>query len=229
MSLARRFVDLQLAREWLMLPGDIPDEMRDRSIPSHDDWEAWKPIPSTVTVESLAAFEKSMALLLPQPFREFLSHVHFLDLNAPNVRFLPHPPEWQRAKQTQQEMRLFDEDGRTLAHVRDLGLFVIGDDQNDGGPVCLELRRARADGDCPVVLVDHESGVRTTLFSSTDRMFACFSMAAETDVDFFRAGDDDEATLIQKRVFLKEFLSLDPEGAGGPGLSFWSPEWRGRD
>lgn len=52
-----------------------------------------------------------------------------------------------------------------------MGLFVIGDDPNDGGPICLDLRRRDDEGDCPVVFVDHESGVRNALFDATRAMF----------------------------------------------------------
>jgi len=116
-----------------MLPGEIPAAMRDGSVPSVDDWQAWKPIPSVVAEADLAAFESELGIQLPAHFRAFLRHVHFLELNTDSVRFCEHPPNWREAKMKQQLMDLFGEDGVTLRHPLAMGLFVIGDDPNDGG------------------------------------------------------------------------------------------------
>lgn len=49
-------------------------------------------------------------------------------------------------------------------------------------------------------------------------------MAAELGVDFFSARRDLEVSLERKRDFMLTFLAIDPDGAGGPGRSFWSGE-----
>jgi hypothetical protein len=222
MNVVTRFIDLQLAQERRRLPGSLPEQMLDLAVPSDGDWHAWKPIASTVTPSALAAFESELGIRLPAAYRALLTHVHFLELHPPKVRFESHPPRWQDAKRGQQAVELLDLDGETLVPVAALGLFVIGSDLNDGGPICLDLRAPRMDDDCPVVFVDHESGERVVLFSSTIAMFSCFAMAVETGVNFFDARRDTEVSLARKRDFMLAYLAIDPHGAGGPGRGFWS-------
>lgn len=160
-STAARFLDQQLAREHRLHWGDVPEPMRDPTTPPKDGWQGWTPLASTVTAESLAAFEPEIDVSLPGPFRELLARAHFLSLHAPKLAFCSHPPEWQAAKHRQQSIELLAEDGETLASPEALRLFVIGEHRDDGGPICLDLGSTAPDGDCRVVFVDHETGERT--------------------------------------------------------------------
>ena len=97
----------------------------------------------------------------------------------------------------------------------------------NAGPVCFDTRHRAADGDCPVVFWDHE-WVATDkevqpMFSSCRKMFECLSLVAATDFSFIYHFDDDDSSLLpQKRELLAQFLSLDPEGAGGPAREYWT-------
>ena len=105
--------------------------------------------------------------------------------------------------------------------LRPFRLFVIGEHRDDGGPICLNLASTAPDGDCPVVFVDHETGERTVVFSSTARMFDCLAMAAATATDIFSGRMAEGASLEERRELARSFLALDASGAGGPGRAFW--------
>lgn len=158
MSTVTRFVDVHLADGFWVTPGEVPDEMRDDVQSKDPDWQGWKPIPSTVTRDELLKLERELGVQLPEPTRAFFLYLHFLELNAPGIRFCAHPPRWREAIREHLDI--------------ESQLFVIGDDDNDGGPLCIDLSKRRSDGDCPVVFVDHETGERTLRFESTAQMFS---------------------------------------------------------
>jgi hypothetical protein len=85
-----RFVDSQLAvaaaKGRRKLPGELPEEMLDPTVPSNGDWRAWQPIPSTLTEDALLIFESEAGIHLPPTFRRLLLHVHFLELEGPRIR-----------------------------------------------------------------------------------------------------------------------------------------------
>ena len=61
------------------------------------------------------------------------------------------------------------------------------------------------------------------MFSSCRKMFECLSLVAATDFDFIYHDDDDDSLLLsKKRERLTEFLSLDPDGSGGPARQYWT-------
>ena len=57
----------------MMMPGDIPEEMLDRSIEPSDDWRGWKPVNSIVDDHDLDEIEGKIGHKLPLTYREFSS------------------------------------------------------------------------------------------------------------------------------------------------------------
>jgi len=55
-------------------------------------------------------------------------------------------------------------------------------------------------------------------------MFRAFTLCAENDVNFFYHDPEYDAPdeLPEKRRLLRDFLALDPEGAGGPARDYWT-------
>jgi hypothetical protein len=54
-------------------------------------------------------------------------------------------------------------------------------------------------------------------------MFECLAIVAGNDVNMvYHEESDDPALLAKKRELLGQFLSLDPEGAGGPAREYWT-------
>ena len=61
------------------------------------------------------------------------------------------------------------------------------------------------------------------MFSSSRKMFECLTFVAGTDLGFLhRHGADDQALLTLKQELLSQFLSIDPDGAGGPAREYWT-------
>lgn len=226
-TLVTNYVDAALAKlrrlDLMRLPGKLPEQMRDPSIRRSNDWVGWKPISSTVTDSDLDALEHETGLGFPPLYRDFLQYQHFVSLTEEGVRFERHLcDDWQET------LRKAYFRSWPRERILDVGLLPFGDEAlMDAGPVCFDTRRRTADRDCPVVFWDHEwvgtkKEVRQ-MFSSCRKMFECLSLVASTDFSFiYHNDDDDSAVLPQKLDLLERFLSLDPDGAGGPAREYWT-------
>jgi hypothetical protein len=221
------YVDAALAQlrgfDLMRWPGKLPDSMRDDSIPPLDDWVGWKAIPSTVTEADLDALERETGLPFTPLYRDFLRYRHFVDLTEVGLRFECHlSNDWSKVLRKQ----YFHSWPRE--RILDVGLLPFGSEaQMDAGPVCFDTKRRNAVGDCPVVFWDHEwVGTEKEvqpMFSSSARMFECLRVVATSDVNFVYHDDSDGPALLpKKRALLAEFLSIDPEGAGGPAREYWT-------
>ncbi len=211
----------QLRRLDLISSPVVPDAMRDDSVSPSQDWIRWTPIPSTVTDADLDALERDARLPFPPLYRDLLRYLHFVDLTETGVRFERHlPNEWdERLRNTYLHSR---------ERIMDAGLLPFGyESLMDAGPVCFDTNRRNDSGDCPVVFWDHEwvgtdKEIRP-MFSSAAKMFECLSVVATNDLGFVSHYDDDgPEQLPKKQSLLAEFLSLDPDGAGGPARGYWT-------
>jgi hypothetical protein len=221
------YVDAALAQlrrlDLMRCPGQLPDAMCDDSIAPSDDWVGWKAIPSTATDGNLNELERETGLPFPPLYRDFLKYRHFVDLTEAGVRFERHlPNDWVKI------LRGAYFHSWPRERILDVGLLPFGSEsQMDAGPVCFDTRHRNEDGDCPVVFWDHEwvgdeKEVRP-LFSSSAKMFGCLSIVASHDFNIvYHDESDDPALLSKKGAALAKFLSLDPEGAGGPARDYWT-------
>jgi hypothetical protein len=200
----------------------MPTAMRDDSTPPEDDWIGWKAIPSTVTDEALDRLKGVLGTPYPPIYRDFLKYKHFYDLAGP-LRFIEHPVDAWEVKLRKAYNSWAPE------RIVKVGLIPFGDEAKmDAGPACFDTRRRDAAGDCPIVFWDHEwvgtdKEIRP-LFSSAIAMFRCLGFAARSDVNFtyHDAGEDDADELPEKQRLLRQFLDLDPDGAGGVALDYWT-------
>ena len=204
-------------------PGKLPEAMRDASIAPSDDWLGWRPIPSTVTDADLNALERETGLTFPPLYRDFLQYQHFVSLTETGVRFEPHVcDDWKESLR-----KAYFHSG-PRERIIGVGLLPFGQEAYmDAGPVCFDTRHRLRDGDCPIVFWDHEwvgdEQEINPMFSSCRKMFQCLSLVAATDFDFIYPGQDDDPSLLsKKRERMAEFLSLDPDGAGGPARKYWT-------
>lgn len=215
---------LDQLRRWDLMrsPGRVPEAMQDPSIPSSGDWIGWKPVPSTVTGADLDSLENETGLRYPPLYRDLLQYLHFEGLTEVGLRFVSHwIGRWR--EELRDTYRAYSQDG-----VIECGLLPFGAETlMDAGPVCFDTRHRMDNGDCPIVFWDHdragdEESIRP-LFSSAAAMFACLGHAADIDVNFVYHDDGDPPDqLPAKKVALRQFLDLDPEGAGGPARDYWT-------
>lgn len=221
------YVDAALAqlrrRDLMRRPGKVPAAMRDDSIPPSDDWIGWKAIPSVVTDDELNTLERETGLPFPPLYREFLQYRHFMDLTEVGVRFERHlPDEWAKVLRSAYFQSPLRE------RILGVGLLPFGDESlMDAGSVCFDTKRRDAVGDCPVVFWDHEwVGTEKEvqpMFSSCAKMFECLCIVAANDFNFVYHDESDDSTLLpQKQLLLARFLSIDPDGAGGPARDYWT-------
>ena len=225
--LVTEFVDAAITRlrrlDLMRWPGKLPEPMLDPSIPPSNDWVGWQPIASTVMDADLDLLERETGLAFPPLYRDFLKYRHFVDLTETGVRFERH-----LCHRWQETLRKAYFHSWPRERILDVGLLPFGDEAlMDAGPVCFDTRHRTADRDCPVVFWDHE-WVDTKkkvqqMFSSCRKMFECLSLVAATDFNFIYHDEDDDSSLLpKKRELLARFLSLDPDGAGGPAKEYWT-------
>lgn len=226
-AIVRTFVDgavAQLKRQGLQRsPGGLPSDMIDSSVKPQDDWLGWQPVPSTVADDELDELERETGIQFPPSYRALLKYRHFIDLTELGCRFERHPSEgWHEV------LRAAYFQSWPQERILGIGLLPIGSETfMDAGPVCFDSRSRGVDGDCPVVFWDHE-WVETPreirpLFSSGRKMFECLAFATKTDVRFVSHFEDDNLSeLSEKKQLLRQFLDLDPTGAGGLARDYWT-------
>ena len=225
--LVTEFVDAAITRlrrlDLMRWPGKLPEPMLDPSVPPSNDWVGWQPIASTVMDADLDLLERETGLAFPPLYRDLLKYRHFVDLTETGVRFERH-----LCHRWQETLRKAYFHSWPRERILDVGLLPFGDEAlMDAGPVCFDTRHRTADRDCPVVFWDHE-WVDTKkevqqMFSSCRKMFECLSLVAATDFNFIYHDEDDDSSLLpKKRELLARFLSLDPDGAGGPAKEYWT-------
>lgn len=136
----------------MKMPGKIPEEMLDLSIPASDDWRGWKPIKSIITDEDLNKLEKRLTLHLPLSYRHFLKYKHFFELSLPDyaIQFPSHLPDknlyWfiDRVFQSWEPEYLI---GRNYIYFADF---------NDYGLLCFDANEPRENNEYKIVFIDHE-------------------------------------------------------------------------
>jgi hypothetical protein len=226
LDITEKFVDAALAKlrrhDMMRLPHPkMPNEMRDPTIDSTNDWIGWKAVPSTVNDADLDELEGEIQMRFPPSYRRFLKTAHFLALSEVGIRFVEHPIHtWSDILRSQ-----YRDWGQGLFS---LGLIPFGyESMMDAGPACFDTRTRSVNGECRVVFWDLEwKGTDqeiNPLFSSSEKMFECLLFAELTDVNFIYHDDNDDPTLLsRKRDLMSQFLALDPYGAGGPARRYWT-------
>jgi hypothetical protein len=109
-------------------------------------WASWKMVPSPVTPAEVAALEVRLGCTLPQPYVAFLTchALHHLDFGS--YRLPPIPPR----EGLQHVSRVLQ-----FPFGKEAGYLTFGAARGAGDPLCFDLSRM-ADGDCPVVVFNHD-------------------------------------------------------------------------
>ncbi|MFY0564748.1 SMI1/KNR4 family protein [Archangium lansingense] len=127
--------------------GGVPQAMWAEEV-DPEGWVSWKPLPSTVTEAEVRALEKQFGAEFPPLFRAFLTTRFVMDLGGGGVR-LPALPSDAPLGELQSMLEAW-------SPLHEAGYLAFAHDTNDAGPLCFDTQRRREDGDCPVVLIDHE-------------------------------------------------------------------------
>jgi hypothetical protein len=119
--------------------------------PDESGWVPWKPVPSPVTDADILAVEEGAGAPFPPLFRGWLMYKCLLMTDFGLVR-LPETPSDDPLHEIRQYVGIMN----SQPYFRPRLVLPFGSDGNDTGPLCFDLARRHPDGDCPVVLFDHE-------------------------------------------------------------------------
>lgn len=128
--------------------GGVPPAMWAEE-PGADGWVRWKAIPGAAGETDVRAIEARIDAPLPPLVRAYLTYACVGPIESP--RHVRLPALWSDAPM--RDVLAAIEQWSPLERA---GYLVIAEDANDAGPLCLDLRGRGPDGDCPIVLFDHE-------------------------------------------------------------------------
>jgi hypothetical protein len=180
--------------------------------------------PGTVSDAELDELEHSIDLSYPPLYRYFLKAHHFNSFDCVLLRFESHPNEtWKQNLDTLYH-RAWSPD-----RILEIGLIPFGmESLAEAGPVCFDTRDSSRIPDYSVVVWDHDwvgsEKEIFPLFSSSEAMYRCLLFFAKQEINFFYHDEevDSAEELENKRKLLKDFLDLDPLGAGGQAIDYWT-------
>lgn len=137
---------------FMMLPGNIPKEMLDETIPPSDDWKGWRPIESIISDSDISKLEQKIGITLPTSYREYLKYKHFYRLRLPDiaVNLFPHPPDKNLTVLQTHILEYHEPElviGRKYIYIADF---------HDYGLLCFDANVKVSDNEFRVVYIDHE-------------------------------------------------------------------------
>lgn len=127
--------------------GGVPPEMFDSDVDA-EGWVKWKMLPSTLTENDVVEIEKMLPEQFPPLFRAFLTTRFTMDIETPEAR-LPALPSDNPLGNLLLQLRGW-------SALLPSGYVAFAEDGNDTGPLCFDFNNRLADGDCPIVVFDHE-------------------------------------------------------------------------
>lgn len=186
----------------------VPKEMMASTVDS-DGWYEWKPIPGSLTVSDYRKIEDDFGVVFPDSFIEWHKRYFFADGDCSIIRL----PYSLPARPLEQIIINLDWDLPKL--LIPAGLIPFADEGNDTGPLVFDIRNTAESKDFPIRVYDHEyggdpEGLSEIIFSSFSKMLECLThFLIETK--------------NRKRFeVIPDFYSIDPEGAGLTGRSYWA-------
>lgn len=131
----------------------VPPEMQ-VGIVNADGWVTWRMIPSTLTAPDVEAVEREFTAEFPPLFRAYLLARHHLFDQVQSRRhdqliFMTDVPSRRPLRRLRDELRAW----QPLIAADYIPFAEWGD---AWGPMCFDGQHRAADGDCPIVWMDHE-------------------------------------------------------------------------
>lgn len=125
----------------------VPPAMFDGAVDS-EGWVQWKMLPSTMTEDDVIKIEALLPGQFPPLFRAYLITRFTMSIETRTLR-LPALPSDNPFEELLSEMRAW-------SSLFTSGYVSFARDGNDAGPLCFDFQNRLSDGDCPIVLFDHE-------------------------------------------------------------------------
>lgn len=141
-------LDELMANDLNCRPVKIPQNMATGK--SHDDWNYWKPIESTVTNQEIEELEDILGVKFPDQYKELLKYKHFIELYVGEVDFFSHPSSNWRTSIADGVLN-----GYPKKFLLDKGYLPFAN-YSDWGLWCFDINERDEQNECPVYLWDHE-------------------------------------------------------------------------
>lgn len=131
----------------------VPPEMQAGEV-DDEGWVEWKVIPSTLIEADVVAVEREFSVEFPPLFRAYLLARHHLfdqvrSRQYDQLIFMTGIPSRRPLRSLRDELRAWQP--LTAA-----GFVPFAEWGDAWGPMCFDVAHRTADGDCPVVWMDHE-------------------------------------------------------------------------
>lgn len=176
---------------------------------NEDGWFEWKLINGTLGEEAYHEVETAFNIKLPKSFIEWHRQYFFLDADISILRLPASNPNLP-LQEIKDNLNWF-----IAEQLIPLKLYPFGDEGNDAGPLVFDGRTHAANNEFPVRFYDHEyggdpEGLSEIIFSSFEKLLDCtthYMTALKTRRNF---------------EIIPDFFTIDPTGAGGPGVHYWS-------
>ncbi|MEM7315154.1 MAG: SMI1/KNR4 family protein, partial [Planctomycetota bacterium] len=124
----------------------VPADMRvDPS--SEEEWQCWRPIDSSITLEMIADFERQLPAPLPQFFRAYILGCHTLGMDFGEY----HLPESPSDKTLAQSFSTLPDSTFWAA-----GYMQFGSARGCGDPLLFDFQSTTSDGDYAIVVFNHD-------------------------------------------------------------------------
>jgi len=186
----------------------VPKEMM-VSTADKDGWYAWKLVPGTLTADDYNRVEAKFKAVFPENFIEWHRRYFFDDGDCSIVR-LPHSLPTRPLEEIIKNL-----DWDIPERLIPLGFIPFADDGNGIGPLVFDSRNSKDKKDFPIRVYDHEyggglAGLSEIIFSSFEKMLECLTHFLN------------EAKTRKRFEVIPDFYSIDPNGAGSTGKSYWA-------
>jgi hypothetical protein len=134
---------------------ELPPKLQNGLDDSERAHPIWKPGAIVTDVEALKAAYKTIPARFPPLYEQLVLSYRWLEIDLRGfVALFPNPPEASLASLISK----ITADQLLLRVLFPLGLIPFGKASHDNyDPICFDTARRRADGDCPVVQIEHES------------------------------------------------------------------------
>lgn len=198
---------------------DTPSEMLAEAVPDSPGWRYWRLVPWHGASNCFQEVERRLGIRYPEDVRFFLSRYHTLGLDVGCIRF----PATPLASESQGLIQLAFERPWSQRVMSGFLLPIAEDGTGDYGPICIEAKPGDAGGRVFCWYLDCVETERLVpIFSSFQKLMESLVFFLEAPRNFFIVEEDETATsLMEKRRLFRDFLGIDPAGAGGLGREHW--------